>query len=155
MIAGLCYREHVFRIASSEAGLAYNTFYNLLLPLPSVIDPRNHTAVSTRGDGSQRLDGFAQVYITWNSLAEWQYITIKEIVDAAGPDRIYMTIDLQDGYRHGEWYQDISGFPHVPTGLQHGQSVSGRRFGQWSVSSYVLFLNNVEIINANSIYINQ
>lgn len=145
----------MYRISTTEPGLAMDTFYNWQIAIPDIVDFRLSTTVSTRGDASQRFDGFRQLHLTWTKISELHWYRIKQIildVNAAGSP-LYMTIDPEIGDSPGQQgYIDLMGYPHQPQLFQPGNPSLPYRHGRPSKANLTVFLNDVTILNDPSLY---
>lgn len=141
-----------WRIATTEGGLARNTFFNLRIPVPDLPNYRDHTTIAQRSDGSDATRGFINNVIMWDRLTGTEGYELKRLVQIArtGAGVLFMTIPRLNGDGIGNDFIDLSGFPQylllTPAG---GHS---RRHGPVIYSNVRLVFNNITVVNDPSLF---
>jgi len=144
-----------WRISLDEAGLARGSFRLWEIPVPTIA-PYNDASVETpRGEGEQALHGAATLDFLWEVTTRYQAWRIRQFIDGAkaGTGWLYFTVDLTDDSSAGIHWADIRGKPHRDFKNADAGPIIGRfRGSQGHMENYRLLLNNVDIVNANSLY---
>lgn len=144
-----------YRISLTEAGLTTGslTLYHIVAPNKA---PFRDSAVSRgRSDGGQALHGALSMEALWDRTTMAQAWRLRKFIDdaKAGTGLLYMTIDKNNASGMRPQWIDVSGRPHVPERVNDDGDIAGRmRVGQQFVDNFVLFLNNISILNDPSVY---
>ncbi len=133
-----------WRMAASLGTLPTNFLSSHRLPKPTAIAYRSWTEQFDVGEGATAEHGYINVQIVWGVLERAQLATLKDIIAAAGVNRLYMTIDKNYGDRGVEEWIDVSGYPRMSP---PSPSVPVDRSTYSVFDSFTLTLNNVTVIN--------
>lgn len=134
-----------WRLATTEAALAYSSFYALGVPIPSLAPAMRGQVESPRGDGRQAIHGYRSLEFFWDVLGIHYLSILEGLIDDALDGYLYVTY-----YDRGRWV-DGKGFPWRPLQPDMIGPLHSLR-GAYGERNYRLYLNNLVVVNDPSMY---
>lgn len=141
--------RNLWRIATTEAGLATGYFVARRLPMPDLANYTDHQDRPGRSDGGMARHGYKSVNLTWQNLSPKDAVKIRALVQEAidsATGRLYLTIDRNDGTNVAPDFIDVYGYPHMPT-FSSSTVLASARNGRRIFNSVSLLVNNLTIVN--------
>lgn len=144
-----------YRISLTESGLGMGSLASYHIPAPNVAPFLDSAIETDRGDGGQGLHGCASIEVLWDRLMMAQAAKVRWFIDNAksGTGLLYMTVAVNDASSIGYRWVDVSGMPHRPRQAADSGDIGNRQPGGLQyIDNYLLFLNNLTVINNPSVY---
>lgn len=141
-----------WRLSLSETGLGLASLANYGLPAPQIADVRDHSALTSRGDGGQARHGYRSAELLFERLSEPQASVLMQMIRDArsGTGVLYMTLWVGAGYDGRPRWIDVRGYPHEPESLTANRYVGVN--GQVAYDAARLVLRNFTVLNDPSSY---
>lgn len=144
-----------YRIGLVEADLARGYWAAYDIPLPQLAPLLDSTEESSRSAGGQALHGYTTCPVLWTRLTMYQAWRVRRFIDdaKAGTGLLYLTIARNDAKHGGLYFIDINGYPHRPReAADDGDMAARAADGGQYIDNYLMFLNNITIVNDPSLY---
>lgn len=139
------------RIATTEAGLEKGWFPALRIPPPARLAYVSFAREESASDGSVVRVGRGSLEMFWDAMTTSDLSNIRRVLETLIDQRdpVYLTFDRQSGEQGGEDLVDARAYARTP---RIGSAASVVGFGQRVVQSVTITFENVEIVNAPSLY---
>lgn len=137
----MSYGNLSYRISSEPADLSRNFLFLLRVPPPTVVQYKDHSVRSPKGDGGESRHGYKSVELTWDRLDLNQFRRLKSKIDYTAD--VYLTFPMLNGEREGMGWVDGYGKPSLSDPVPLSPLT-----GKVAVyANITLRVNNVTIIN--------
>ena len=144
-----------YRFGLVEADLARGYFAAYDIPLPQLAPLLDSALEISRSAGGQALHGYTNLEVLWRRLTMRQAWRVRRFIDdaKAATGLLYLTVAQNDARHGGLYFVDINGYPHRPReAADDGDMAARTPDGGQYIDNYILFMNNVTIVNDPSLY---